>query len=84
MVRYYDKYVSINNFYLYEIADKDLSFSVGEYLSTLIAHYQHYMEALKNYTDAQPPHQTRQMPVSGGRDQASIFVQSCPGDSDAQ
>ena len=37
MVRYYDKYVSINN--LYEIADKDLSFSVGEYLSTLIAHY---------------------------------------------
>ena len=25
--------------YLYEIADKDLSFSVGEYLSTLIAHY---------------------------------------------
>ena len=32
MVRYYDKYVSINN--LYEIADKDLSFSVGEYLST--------------------------------------------------
>ena len=57
MVRYYDKYVSINN--LYEIADKDLSFSVGEYLSTLIAHYYCYMEALKNYTDAWPPHQTR-------------------------
>ena len=39
MVKYYDRYVSISNFYLYEIADKDLSFSVGEYLSTLIAHY---------------------------------------------